>query len=84
MCHERGAKIVLFTDQWGSPIQRLAKHSFSARIVVPSAWDSLAPHMVLLECVIAKVQEQMWDTVKTRNDALEQAFDRTKLFRKFS
>ncbi len=84
MCHERGARIVLFTDPWGSPIQRLAELSFGARIVVPSAWDSLAPHMVLLECVIAQVQEQMWETVKERNDALEDAFDRTKLFRKFS
>ncbi|RBW57476.1 MurR/RpiR family transcriptional regulator [Ruegeria sp. A3M17] len=83
LCHERGAEIVLFTDQWRSPIHRLAKHTFAARIAVPSAWDSMAAILVLMECVIAEVQERLWDSVKERTDELEQAFDRTKLFRKF-
>ncbi len=83
MCHERGAEVVLFTDQWRSPIHRIAKHTFSTRIVAPSAWDSMAAILVLLECVIAQVQERLWDSVEKRTDALEKAFDRTKLFRKF-
>ncbi|MCG7518978.1 MurR/RpiR family transcriptional regulator [Ruegeria sp. Ofav3-42] len=83
LCHEREAEIVLFTDQWRSPIHRLAKHTFAARIAVPSAWDSMASILVLMECVIAEVQERLWDSVKERTDELEQAFDRTKLFRKF-
>ncbi len=83
LCHEREAEIVLFTDQWRSPIHRLAKHTFSARISVPSAWDSMAAILVLMECAIAEVQERLWDSVKARTDELEQAFDRTKLFRKF-
>ncbi len=83
LCHEREAEIVLFTDQWRSPIHRLAKHTFAARIAVPSAWDSMAAILVLMECVIAEVQERLWDSVKERTDELEQAFDRTKLFRKF-
>lgn len=83
MCHEQGAEVILFTDQWRSPIHRIAKHSFSVRIVAPSAWDSMASMLVLLECVVAQVQQSLWDTVKKRTDALEKAFDRTKLFRKF-
>lgn len=83
LCQERGAEIVLFTDQWRSPIHRLAKHTFAARIAVPSAWDSMAAILMLMECVIAEVQERLWDSVKERTDELEQAFDRTKLFRKF-
>ncbi|WP_170465190.1 MurR/RpiR family transcriptional regulator [Ruegeria arenilitoris] len=83
LCHEREAEIILFTDQWRSPIHRLAKHTFAARIAVPSAWDSMAAILVLMECVIAEVQERLWDSVKERTDELEQAFDRTKLFRKF-
>lgn len=83
LCQEREAEIVLFTDQWRSPIHRLAKHTFAARIAVPSAWDSMAAILMLLECVIAEVQERLWDSVKERTDELEQAFDRTKLFRKF-
>ena len=83
MCHERGAQIILFTDQWRSPIPRIAKHTFSARSIAPSAWDSMASILVLLECVIAQSQERLWDLVEKRTDALEKAFDRTKLFRKF-
>ncbi len=83
LCHERAAEVVLLTDQWRSPIHRLAKHTFAARITVPSAWDSMASILMLLECVIAEVQERLWDSVKERTDELEQAFDRTKLFRKF-
>lgn len=84
MCHERGAEVVLFTDQWRSPIHRIATHTFSGRIAVPSAWDSTASLLVLVECAIASVQETLWESVKARTDSLETAFDRTKLFRKFT
>lgn len=84
MCHERGAEIALFTDQWRSPIHRIATHTFSGRIAVPSAWDSNAALLLLVECVIASVQQMLWETVKQRTDALEEAFDRTRLFRKFT
>ncbi|MDU8929944.1 MurR/RpiR family transcriptional regulator [Alisedimentitalea sp. MJ-SS2] len=84
MCHDKRAEIVLFTDQWRSPIHRLAKHTFASRIVVPSAWDTCLPLLMLTECTIAAVQEILWETVKTRTDALETAFDQTKLFRKFT
>lgn len=84
MAKERGAEIVLFTDQWRSPIQRLARFTFAARIDVPSAWDSGLGLLLLIECLIAATQELMWDSVKERTDELETAFDRTRLFRKFT
>ena len=83
MAHERGAEIALFTDQWRSPIHRLATYTFASRIAVPSAWDSGLAILLLAECAIASVQELLWDSVKTRTDQLESAFDRTGLFRKF-
>jgi DNA-binding MurR/RpiR family transcriptional regulator len=84
MCKDKGAEIVLLTDQWRSPVHRLATHTFSGRIAVPSAWDTCVPLMMLIECIIAATQELLWDAVKQRTDALETAFDRTKLFRKFN
>ncbi|MBM7067458.1 MurR/RpiR family transcriptional regulator [Actibacterium sp. 188UL27-1] len=84
MAHERGAEIVLFTDQWRSPIHRVASHTFAARISVPSAWDSAMATMLLIECAIAAVQEGNWEAVKSRTDTLEASFDRTGLFRKFT
>jgi DNA-binding MurR/RpiR family transcriptional regulator len=81
---ERGAKIILFTDQWQSPIVKFATHCFSSRIVVPSAWDSSVVPMLLLEAVVASVQERTWDVTRPRMEALEDMFDRTRFFRKFT
>ncbi|SEW31062.1 transcriptional regulator, RpiR family [Cognatiyoonia koreensis] len=84
MARARGAKIVLFTDQWRSPIHRLADVSLTSRIIVPSAWDSLATTMLLVESMISAVQTLNWDDTKDRMEALEEIFDKTKLFRKFT
>lgn len=80
---EKGAEIILFTDQWQSPVASLANVSFNNRIVVPSAWDSLVTNMLLTEMIIADVQERIWDTTRGRMEELEEMFDRTKFFRKF-
>jgi DNA-binding MurR/RpiR family transcriptional regulator len=84
MAHARGARIILFTDQWRSPVHQLAEISFSGRIVVPSAWDSVATRMLLVESMIAAVQNVDWDHTKERMERLEDMFDQTKLFRKFT
>ncbi len=84
MAHARGADIILFTDQWRSPIHSLAAHSFSARIVVPSAWDSVGTLLLLVETMIASAQNLHWDETKARMEELEEMFDKTRLFRKFT
>ena len=84
MAHARGAEIVLFTDQWRSPVHSLARHSFSSRIVVPSAWDSVTTTMLLVETMIAAVQNLRWGDTKARMEELEDMFDQTRLFRKFT
>ena len=43
----------------------------------------LMPVMMVLECAMAAIQENLWDTVKARTDTLENAFNSTGLFRKF-
>lgn len=84
MAHAKGARLILFTDQWRSPVHRLAELSLSARIVVPSAWDSLVTPMLLVETMIAAVQNTDWPGTKDRIEELERMFDETKLFRKFT
>jgi DNA-binding MurR/RpiR family transcriptional regulator len=84
MAQDRGVKIILFTDQWLSPVQAHADHTFAARIEAPSAWDSSAALMLLTETMIAAVQETLWDeTTRDRMAELEEIFDRTTVFRKF-
>ncbi|NQW01855.1 MAG: MurR/RpiR family transcriptional regulator [Rhodospirillales bacterium] len=80
----QGAKIILFTDQWRSPVSKYADHCLSSRIIVPSAWDSSVVTLLFLETVIAAVQELMWDETRLRMEALEDMFDQTRMFRKFT
>ena len=84
MAAEAGAKIILFTDQWMSPIAKLADHTFSLKIVVPSAWDSSVTSMLLLETMIADVQQRTWPETRERMEELEVMFDKTQFFRKFT
>lgn len=84
MAHAQGAKLILFTDQWRSPVHQLADINFSSRIVVPSAWDSLATPLLLVETMISAVQNLNWVDTKDRVEELEKMFDQTRLFRKFT
>lgn len=79
----KGVRVILFTDQWGSPIGKLANCQFNSRIEVPSAWDSSAVMLVIVETIIAKIQSMTWETTSTRMRDLEHLFDQTGLFRKF-
>jgi DNA-binding MurR/RpiR family transcriptional regulator len=57
--HQRGVQIVLFTDQWLSPIARFARHVVAGRTAVPSAWDSSAALFVVAETLIGAVTRQL-------------------------
>ncbi|WP_341367539.1 MurR/RpiR family transcriptional regulator [Yoonia sp. BS5-3] len=84
MARERGARIILMTDQWRSPIHQIAEVCFCNRIVAPSAWDSMATALLLLETMISAVQTLNWGETRERVEELEGMFDQTKLFRKFT
>ena len=73
---ERGARIVLFTDQWLSPIARLASHVFAVRIDVQSSWDSAAATLALTEAIITELSETHWQRIQKRIEALEDLQDR--------
>ena len=84
LARERGARIVLFTDQWRSPVHRMADICLTSQIIVPSAWDSATTTMLLVESMISAIQTLTWDSTRDRMEELEELFDKTKLFRKFT
>ncbi len=84
MAKSKGIILVLFTDQWGSPAAKHAEHSFHCRIEAPSAWDSSVVTLFIVEAVIAAVQTETWDSTRERMGRLEDLFDQTKMFRKFT
>lgn len=67
----RGAKLLLFTDEWLSPLSAVARHVFALRIAVNSNWDSLAPISALIEAMIARLSALRWPEIKTRIEELE-------------
>lgn len=84
MAAGKGAEIILLTDQWISPISKFTDLVFGSRIVVPSAWDSSITNLLFLEAVIAEVQGLIWPETRRRMQELEDMFDETKFFRKFT
>lgn len=82
LAKDRGAEIVLFTDQWGSPISGLADHVLNALIEVPSSWDSTLAINLMIEALIAEVQTRVSDSATERIEALEDMFRSTRIFRK--
>ncbi len=79
----KGVEVVLFTDQWGSPAARHARHAFHCRIEAPSAWDSTMVILFFVEALISAVATAGWKQASQRMKALEELFDQTRLFRKF-
>ena len=57
--HQRGVHIVLFTDQWLSPIARFARHVIAGRTAVPSPWDSSAALFVVAEMLIGELTRRL-------------------------
>lgn len=68
---ERGARIVLITDQWISPIARLAVHSLPLRIEAPSPWDSNMVPLFVAETLVAATVAASWPATQARIRELE-------------
>lgn len=51
----RNVGVILITDQWLSPIARVAYHVLAGRTAVPSTWDSSAALFVLSETIIREM-----------------------------
>lgn len=82
VAHANGVSILLFTDQWTSPVAKHALHTFRVLIEAPSAWDSSVVTLFVVEALIEAVQSRSWDETKERMNALEGLFEQTRLFRR--
>ncbi len=78
---EQGASIVLFTDQWGSPIEKHAKYCFRTMVEVPSSWDSTLAINFLIETLISAVQNRSSKSSVERISAMEKMIGQTRIFR---
>lgn len=68
---EQGARIILVTDHWLSPISSYAKHVLPTRIEAPSNWDSVAAIITLMEMLITTLNSRHWDLYVDRLETQE-------------
>lgn len=68
---KRGATIALFTDQWLSPISKVARHVLPAHVAVPSIWDSSAGLLLLVEALLAAIAAELGPAARSRLTAIE-------------
>ena len=78
----RKVEIILFTDQWLSPITAQARHYTSSRIEAPSGWDSGIVIVFLIESMIAAIEQKLWQTSSSRIKDLEHIFNLTGRFKR--
>lgn len=81
LARKKGVIVVLFTDQWLSPIAEYAAHSFPVRIEAPSGWDSGVATLFVIEAMITAVESKLWPVASKRMNELEQTFDYTGRFK---
>lgn len=84
LASDRDCRLILFTDQWGSPIGSLADVTFHAMVEAPSSWDSTLALVLIVEALVAEVQASLPDRGRGRIEALESMFTATRLFRDFN
>jgi DNA-binding MurR/RpiR family transcriptional regulator len=68
---KQGATVVLLTDQWLSPVARVARHVLPAHVAAPSNWDSSAGLLLIVEALVASVTKRLWKTAKRRMESVE-------------
>src|SRR5262249_48003934 len=67
----RGVRIVLFTDQWLSPIAEHAEVTIVSTLEVASPYDTLAPALAQMEGIVARILSALGDEARTRIERLE-------------
>lgn len=82
LARDLGAEVVLITDRWVSPAAAHARHVLACEIEAPSAWDSTVSILVVVETLLAAVQDRSWEGTEARMKALETIYDRSRFFRR--
>ena len=62
----RGARVLLITDKWLSPVARYAAEVMALPIESGTAWDSYCGALALVEALITAVAERDWEATKKR------------------
>lgn len=68
---DRGTSVILFTDQWLSPIAEHAEVTIICPLDVPSPYDTLAPAVAQIEALVAQILASLDEATRRRVESLE-------------
>jgi DNA-binding MurR/RpiR family transcriptional regulator len=68
----RGTRILLFTDQWLSPVSDIAETTIVSPVEAASPYDTLAPALAQMEALVAHILSGLGDKARTRIEHLEE------------
>ena len=77
----QGARIILFSDQWGSPIEKSAYKCFRIMVQAPSNWDSTIAINFLIESMIVQIQKHTKKRSSERIRKMEKVIGVTGILR---
>ena len=68
---DQGSTVVLFTDEWMSPISRFADYVMTSPVAVRSMYDSTIAAEVQIEAIVAALGRRLGDSAVRRMEDLE-------------
>ena len=66
---KRGARLVLMTDKWISPIARHAAEVLPVPIESGTLWDTYAAALTVIEAIVTRIAEDNWEQTRARIEA---------------
>lgn len=63
---ERGARVIVMTDKWISPVARHASDVLPVPIESGTLWDTYSSALAVIEAIVTRVAEDNWDRTRDR------------------
>lgn len=73
---QAGARIILFTDPWLSPVAEIAESTLPAQVIGPSPFETLTPTLALVETLMTSVANALGEAGQRRFEAFGAIADR--------
>ncbi|MEM7545138.1 MAG: MurR/RpiR family transcriptional regulator [Pseudomonadota bacterium] len=63
---ERGARVIVMTDKWISPVARHATDILPVPIESGTLWDTYSSALAITEAIVTRIAEDNWEHTRTR------------------
>lgn len=74
-----GARLILFTDQWLSPLEGSADVALVSQTEVNSPFDTLVPALAQVEAIVTRMLDIMGEGAASRMERIEELRDRRQI-----